>query len=117
MKRLTLLALLLGGCTTYTDDHGTLQIVMNWTGTFTMLFVFVIFPAVVTFLMHRMPAGYSRTLEPCTSGGIYKYTMRITGPEGKLPGSMSAIDGDFTTFMAFNAARTARVHKKMGRYL
>ncbi len=110
-----LLALLLGGCATYTDDSGTLMVV-NWTGTFILL-VFVIAPAIVAYLLHRMPAGYSRSLEPCMSNGIFKYTMRIAGPEGELPGAMSAIDGDFTTFMAFNAARTARVHKKMGRYL
>ncbi len=117
MKRLMLLALLLGGCATYTDDSGTLQMVTNWSGTFVMLFVFVVAPAMVAYLMHRMPAGYSRSLEPCMSNGIYKYTIRIAGPEGQLPGAMGELDGDYTTFMAFNAARTARVHKKMGRYL
>jgi hypothetical protein len=116
-------ALLLAACSSTTRySDGTDQwkeTSWDWYGTIVFFLIVVVAPIVITHLFWRMPRGYSRSYMPTSDKfRMDRYIMTITGPTGdELPGSMGRSKGQFITALQFEASRTARIHRRMGKNL
>jgi len=118
MKRLILAAFVLSGCATEVAVNGETISVWSWSDTFWLMFWVLGVPFVIAYWFWRMPRGYRRSFMPSTSTlSFEKFVMTIEGPQGPIPKSMGEIKGQFITAMQFQAARMARIHKRLGRTL